>query len=57
MIRRALPEEKKLPTFKWNFFESIAKLKLKQLVAEKNLKFSDYEIVPKLIKKQMEKKG
>jgi hypothetical protein len=55
MIRRALEYKKKYPNFIWKFYDSIAKLKLKQFLLEKNTKFSDYEIVPRLIEREMAK--
>ena len=51
LIKKALACKKKYPKFIWNFYDSVAKLKLKQLLLERNQKFKDYEVVGNLVKK------
>lgn len=41
--------------FNWNLYESIAQLKLMQTVKKRSLQLNDYEIVPKLIQREMDK--
>jgi hypothetical protein len=56
LIKKALTEKKKTQSFFfWDFYDSIAKLKLKQKIVQKSRNFSDYEIVTKLIKAEMDK--
>ena len=53
LIKKALSCKKKYPKFIWNFYDSVAKLKLKQLLLERSLKFKAYEIVGNLVKNEM----
>jgi hypothetical protein len=54
ITRKALQQHKLSKGFNWQFYESISKLKLLQLLKKGSLNNSDYQIVPKLIKKEMD---
>lgn len=54
-IRTALRHHQKAKEFNWQLYESIAQLKLMQTVKRRSVQLSDYEIVPKLIQREMDK--
>jgi hypothetical protein len=54
MIRKALQQHKLTKEFNWQFYESISKLKLLQLLKKGSMKIEEYSIVPKLIQKEMD---
>lgn len=55
LIKKALIcKRKEKELFIWEFYESVAKLKLKQLLTQKSRVFNDYEIVANLVKKEMD---
>ena len=55
MVRKALSQQKLTNTFDWQFYESVAKLKLLHLKKKASLKVDEYSLVPSLIEKEMKK--
>ena len=55
MVRKALSQQKLTNTFDWQFYESVAKLKLLHLKKKASLKVDKYSLVPSLIEKEMKK--
>lgn len=52
LIKKALIcKRKEKEFFIWDFYDSVARLKLKQLLSQKNRTFNDYLIVANLVKK------
>jgi hypothetical protein len=53
-VRKALAQHKLAQEFNWNFYEAISQLKLMQAVRKSTLQLNEYDIVPKLIQKEMD---
>jgi hypothetical protein len=53
IVRKALYQHRLSKEFNWNFYEAISQLKLMQIVRKGSLRLEEYEIVPKLIQKEM----
>lgn len=56
-VRKALAQHKLSQEFNWNFYEAISELKLMQVLLKSPLRLEEYEIVPKLIQKEMDTHG